>query len=83
MALLRAEADAGSLVVAVLHDLTMAARYCDRLLLMDNGRLVGDGAPVAVLDAERLRRVYGVEAMIDANGQAPLIVPTGRSRPGD
>jgi iron complex transport system ATP-binding protein len=81
MTLLRSEADAGSLVIAVLHDLTMAARYCDRLLLMDGGRLIGDGAPTAVLDAERLRRVYGVEAIIDGSGGSPLIVPVGRSHP--
>lgn len=80
MTLLRSEADAGSLVIAVLHDLTMAARYCDRLLLMDGGILIADGAPVAVLNAERLRSVYGIEATIDASGEAPLIVPRARSR---
>ncbi|MBW8754407.1 MAG: ABC transporter ATP-binding protein [Sphingomonadales bacterium] len=80
MMLLRSEAEAGSLVIAVLHDLTMAARYCDRLLLLDGGGLVGDGAPLAVLNAERLRSVYGIEATIDASGDAPLIMPRARSR---
>lgn len=78
MTLLRSEADSGSLVIAVLHDLTMAARYCDRLLLMDDGRLVSDGAPLAVLSPEGLRTVYGIEAMIDAGDGVPLIVPSGR-----
>ncbi len=75
MALLQSEARAGALVVTVLHDLTMAARYCDRLLLMDRGVLVADGAPLDVLTAERLRRVYGISAMIDP----PMIVPIARS----
>ncbi|MET0245730.1 MAG: ABC transporter ATP-binding protein, partial [Sphingomonas sp.] len=42
MELMRAEADAGALVIAVLHDLTMAARYCDRLLLIDGGKVAAD-----------------------------------------
>ena len=47
--LLAREAQAGRMVVAVLHDLTMAARYCDRLLLLNGGRLVADGKPLDVL----------------------------------
>jgi iron complex transport system ATP-binding protein len=79
MALLRREADAGALVVAVLHDLTLAARYCDRLLLMENGRLVADGAPMAVLTVERLHSVYGIRALIDDSAAAPVVVPLDRS----
>ena len=44
MDMLRAEAAGGALVIAVLHDLTLAARYCDRLLLIDAGRIVADGS---------------------------------------
>lgn len=78
MALLAREAAAGALVVAVLHDLTMAARYCSRLLLIDEGELVADGAPAEVLTAERLSAVYGITAMIDAADGAPVIVPLAR-----
>ncbi|WP_340264604.1 ABC transporter ATP-binding protein [Sphingobium mellinum] len=78
MDLLKAEAAGGSLVVTVLHDLGMAARYCDRLLLMDRGRLVADGAPMAVLTEERLAEVYGISACIDPRGDWPLVLPTGR-----
>ena len=80
MDLLKAEAKAGSLVVTVLHDLGMAARYCDRLLLMDQGRLVADGAPMAVLTEESLARVYGISACIEPDRDWPLILPTGRVR---
>ncbi|HEX7874276.1 MAG TPA: ABC transporter ATP-binding protein [Sphingobium sp.] len=78
MTLLRREADAGGLVVAVLHDLGMAARYCDRLLLIDDGRLVADGRPADVLTPERLAAVYGIEARIETDGDRRLIVPLGR-----
>ena len=75
MRLLRAEADRGATVIAVLHDLTLAARWCDRLLLIDQGRLVADGGPRDVLSAERIGAVYGVSAFIGEAGGEPLIVP--------
>lgn len=78
MDLLRAEAKGGALVVTVLHDLGMAARWCDRLLLMHRGALVADGAPMDVLTHDALADVYGVTARIDRDGAWPLIVPTGR-----
>lgn len=78
MELLRSEAASGALVVAVLHDLTMAARYCDTLLLMDRGQLIAQGAPLEVLSEANLRSVYGVRARIEGDQTAPLVVPTGR-----
>ncbi|TZG29433.1 ABC transporter ATP-binding protein [Sphingomonas montanisoli] len=78
MELLAREARGGAMVVAVLHDLTMAARYCDRVLLLDKGAIVADGTPAQVLDADRLSATYGISAMIDLNGAAPLVVPLRR-----
>ena len=75
MALLRAEAARGATVIAVLHDLTLAARWCDRLLLIDEGRLVADGKPAEILTAERIGSVYGVSAFIGEAAGEPLIVP--------
>jgi iron complex transport system ATP-binding protein len=64
MALLaRRAADGGTLVVA-LHDLTQAARYCTRLVLLSAGRVMADGPPRAVLTPENLRDAYGIEAAI-------------------
>ncbi len=75
MALLRDAAAAGTLVIAVLHDLALAVRFCDRLLLMDRGRLVADGAPAAVLTPERIAEVYGIDAWVGEAGGVPVIVP--------
>ena len=78
MELMRQEANRGSLVVAVMHDLTLAARYCDRLLLIDRGRLVTDGRPFDVLTPERLDSVYGIRAFIGPDRENPMIVPLER-----
>ena len=50
--------------VAALHDLTLAARYCDRLALLNAGRLVAAGTPAEVLTADRIYDAYGVKAEI-------------------
>ena len=50
-------------VVAVFHDLNLAAEYCDRLVLLDQGRIVAAGTPVDVLTTEMILNVYGVERL--------------------
>ena len=64
MELLRARCQAGQTVVVVLHDLTLASRFCDRLLLLDKGVAVASGKVETVLSAEHLANVYGVQAII-------------------
>jgi iron complex transport system ATP-binding protein len=59
--LLRAES--GLTLVAAMHDLTLAAQYADRMVLLDSGRVVADGAPREVLTEEAISRHYG--AVID------------------
>jgi len=49
-------------VIASLHDLGLAARYCTRLIVLDQGRLVADGAPEDVLTPALLKSVYGIDA---------------------
>ncbi|AFV00028.1 ABC transporter ATP-binding protein [Simiduia agarivorans] len=63
MQLLKTKAETG-LVIAALHDLSIAARYCDRLLLLNDGELVADGAPQAVLTEQNLAQVYRIRADI-------------------
>ena len=83
MELLRAEADTGKLVIAVLHDLTMAARYCDRLVVIDRGTILADGTPRDVLTPELLRAVYGIDARIETGGDWPTVTTFGRAQPPD
>lgn len=64
MDLARELAASGITVVTAIHDLRMAARYCDRLVLLDDGRVIADGAPVEVLTAPNLRAVFGVHASV-------------------
>jgi iron complex transport system ATP-binding protein len=79
MMLLAGRARAGALVVVVLHDLAAAARYCDRLVLLHEGRVVGDGTPSAVLSDEALATVYGITAWRGEIANVPLFVPLRRT----
>lgn len=51
-------------VLAAIHDIGQAARWCDRLLLMAGGQVVFEGAPEAVLTPERLAKVFEIEARL-------------------
>lgn len=72
MQLLRDIAQGDSGVIVVLHDLSLAVRYCDKLYLLENGRIAAQGAPQQVITKEWLSRVYGVECNIQW-GDLPLI----------
>jgi len=69
--LARAAHDGGT-VLAILHDLTLAARFADRVLVMDRGRLVADGSPGAVFTPERIAAVFGVEVVITDSEVGPI-----------
>ena len=67
----------GRAAIVVLHDLTLAARYCDRLVLLHGGRVRAEGAPYDVLDEANLAEVYGVRARFGAPPER-YIVPWER-----
>ena len=56
---------AGVTVLASLHDIELAARHCDRVVLLDGGTIVADAAPDEALTPENLERVYAVAALVD------------------
>ena len=64
-------------VLVVVHDLTLAAAYCDRVVLLSDGHVVASGAPARVLTADAVARVYGrgVEVIAHPRTGAPLVVP--------
>ena len=74
MSLLRDAARAGGAVLAVVHDLALAARFADRVLVMDRGRIVADAPPGEALTAERIAAVFGVEivAVDVGDGMVPV-----------
>ena len=74
MELLARAAHSGGAVLAILHDLTLAARFADRVLVMDRGRLVADGPPRTVLTPELIAAVFGVEAVITDSEVGPIPV---------
>ncbi|MCC3314056.1 ABC transporter ATP-binding protein [Nocardia africana] len=71
--------DLGRTVVMVLHDLNLAIRYSDRLIVMREGRIVAQGAPGEVIDTELLQTVFGLRAEVhtDPVSERPMIVPIG------
>ena len=65
----------GHAVLTSLHDLTLAARHCTRLLLLDRGRLAADGPPLEVLTEENLARVFHLRAHLLQTDNGPLLQP--------
>jgi iron complex transport system ATP-binding protein len=68
-------ADSGLTLVAAMHDLTLAAQYADRMVLLDGGRVVADGAPIEVLTAPVIARHYGAAIDVVPVGDRIAIVP--------
>ncbi|UNC93077.1 ABC transporter ATP-binding protein [Candidatus Contubernalis alkaliaceticus] len=77
--IVRLNKEFGMTVIMVLHDLNQAVRYSHRLMVIKNGRLVTEGAPIHVLTKEMLRDVYNVEAeiAIDKHMGKPVFFPIG------
>jgi iron complex transport system ATP-binding protein len=67
-----------ALVIAVLHDLALAVRFCSRALLIDRGAVVDDGHPERALSAAAVRKHYRVEPLITSHDGEPVIVPWRR-----
>ncbi|MBF4567804.1 ABC transporter ATP-binding protein [Plantibacter sp. VKM Ac-2880] len=67
----------GATVVMVLHDLTLAGRYSDRLVVVGGGRIIADGTPWEVLTPAVLREAFDLDAIVipDPSSGSPLIVP--------
>ncbi|MBV2134970.1 heme ABC transporter ATP-binding protein [Pseudomonas sp. MAP12] len=72
----QALATRGVAVLVILHDLNLAARYCDRLLLLERGRVQALGTPAEVLQAAPLQMVFGLEVLVQRHPERghPLII---------
>jgi iron complex transport system ATP-binding protein len=77
---LRRRARAGAVVIAVMHDLVLASRFADSIVLLDRGSVVAKGAPSEVLTATRLGDVFGIEAVVSASADG-LAISARRALP--
>ena len=75
MTSLRAAADGGVLVVVVTHDLGLAARFADHVMVLSAGRLVSQGAPVDALSEQVMRDVFRISAYRAEYRNEAVIVP--------
>lgn len=71
----RQQARGGVGVLVVMHDLNLAARSCDRLLMLSAGLVVAEGRPEEVLDEGLIKRVYGAHVRVGEIAGAPVVVP--------
>src|SRR5690606_6084354 len=80
---LQSLAKGGMSLVVVMHDLTLAARHCDRLVLLNARKIAADGPPAKVLTPERLAAGFGIRAFYQETQDGPLIVPVDRVGGGE
>ncbi|MEV6710973.1 ABC transporter ATP-binding protein [Lentzea sp. NPDC051208] len=73
--------EGGCTIVMVLHDLNLAVRYSDNLIVMKSGSIVAQGHPSEVITSELLLDTFGLQAKVidDPVSERPLIVPIGRT----
>jgi iron complex transport system ATP-binding protein len=81
MELLRAIAGKGRAVIVVLHDLALAMRFCDRLILLASGSVLVEGPPSRVLTDNHLAQAYSVEVVRGERDGVPFVLPWKPSDP--
>ena len=70
-------------ILAALHDLNLASQYCDRLILLNNGRIHCDGTPAEVITSQNIREVYGTEGCVythPINKLPAVLLTAGKAR---
>lgn len=75
MGVARSLAAQGRAVIVVLHDLSLAGAYADRIALLDQGRLVCCGTPAEVLQPEQISSVYGLGVDVIEHHGGPVVLP--------
>lgn len=72
--LFREEAARGAATMVTLHDLSLAARFCDRLIVLSEGKVVADAPPVEALTPLVLRQVFGLDGRLENSAEGPILV---------
>jgi iron complex transport system ATP-binding protein len=65
-------------IILVVHDIALASRYADRIILLHDGNIISDGTPVEVITPENLRTAFGIIADVEKNQVGLNIIITGR-----
>jgi iron complex transport system ATP-binding protein len=78
MEILREHARGERAAVVVLHDLSLAARFCDRLYLLNHGELYCRGTPQEVLTHDNIAQVYGVKSVVNCSEAGVSVTPVSR-----
>lgn len=76
MNLLQRIARQGTAVLAIIHDLALAMRFADRVVLMNEGRIVANDTPVLALTPERIAEIFGVSVNRVETPDGPLLLPS-------
>ena len=73
----------GVTMLVAIHDLTLAAQYCQRIAILHQGRIVADGTPERVLTAEVVSRVYGTPVSVSSHpvDGTPVVLPVRKEWP--
>ncbi|AOJ00609.1 ABC transporter [Burkholderia mayonis] len=71
-----------AIVVVAMHDLNLASRFCDRMVLLGPDGVLADGLPSEVLEPTRLRRAYAVDARVECTSAGEHLVLVERAVPG-
>ncbi len=66
-------------LILAMHDLNLASKFCNRLILLDEGKIVRDGSPEQVLEKDILEQVYGIEVDLDCKDGSIRVHPAIRS----
>lgn len=77
--------EAGITIISVLHDLNLAAQFCDRLLVLEDGKMVGEGTPAEMLTEDFIRRVFRVDPAVVTHPEngAPQVLLTASGMAGE
>lgn len=79
MDLFREETVRGAAVILTLHDLSLAARYCDRLVVLAGGRIIADAPPLEALSPDVLAEAFGLTGYVDSAPDGPRLIVRRRT----
>ena len=77
MELLKMLSEKGMAILMANHDINLLTRFCDRILLLHDGKIIADGKPNDVVTQENIRKVFDIEVEIVQSGGVNYVLPTG------